>query len=393
MITRRGLLQAAVSPGLLAGLGVPAMAQKARRKGKSPSKKPESRPEAVEPDRRLADVLAPVRDDHRLPGLIGAILVGGRLASIGAVGLRKIGSDEPLRVTDQVHIGSCTKPMTATLLGMLVDQGKLTWGTTLAQVFPEQAKAMHPDCRSITLSHLLTHRAGLPHDVRWGRLPGRTPTEQRLSILTSLLTEPPLHPPGKQYEYSNVGYALAGLIAETIADRSWEDQLRERLFEPLEMTSAGFGFPGHRGSVEQPWGHRSVGGRVEPVQGDNAPSMGPAGTVHCTMADWGRFAALHMAAARGRARLLKASTFRALHTPPPGFEYAGGWLVCQRTWAGGTAYSHNGSNTMWYATVWLAPSINRVFLAATNQGDKTAEKAVDDAIVALIRAGDYLTRG
>src|SRR5262249_665450 len=158
-------------PGVLAGLGVPAMAQQSRRKSKSQQTKSESHPEAVEPDRRLADVLAPIRDEYRVPGLIGAILVGARLPSIGAVGIPKIGPPDPLRATDQVHIGSCTKAMTAALVGVLIDEGKLTWGTTLAQVFPEQAGAMHPDFRSVTLSHLLTHRAGLPHDVRWGRLP------------------------------------------------------------------------------------------------------------------------------------------------------------------------------------------------------------------------------
>jgi hypothetical protein len=151
------------------------------------------------------------------------------------------------------------------------------------------------------------------------------------------------------------------------------------------MASAGFGAPGRPGTVEQPWGHHSVGNRIEPTQGDNAPALGPAGTVHCTIPDWGRFAALHMAAARGKPRLLKASTFRALHTPPAGADYADGWIVCQRSWAGGLAMTHSGSNTSWYATVWIAPAVNHIFLAATNQGDKVADKATDQAIAALIK--------
>ena len=166
--------------------------------------------------------------------------------------------------------------------------------------------------------------------------------------------------------------------------------MKGRLFGPLEMASAGFGSPGRPGTVEQPWGHHAARGQVEPTQQDNAPSMGPAGTVHCSIPDWARFAALHLAAERGKPRLLKAATFRALHTPPAGFEYAGGWIVFQRTWAGGRAFNHNGSNTSWYATVWLAPALNLAFLAATNQGDKVAEKANDEAIVALIRAHDFL---
>jgi CubicO group peptidase (beta-lactamase class C family) len=390
MITRRGVIQAAVAYGLAGGCFRSAMAQQPKRKAKRTPKKSPASPAPVQADERVNDVLAPVRDEHHLPGLLGAIVAGDRLATIGAVGIRKIGSPEPIRVTDQIHVGSCTKAMTATLIGMLVEQGKLSWGSTIREVFPDQAERIHPDIQVVTLSQLLTHRAGLPHDVRWWSLPGETPTDKRLSIMASMLAEPPRHRPGTTYEYSNVGYAIAGLMAETVTGRSWEELMKERLFDPLEMASAGFGPPGRPGTVDQPWGHRSVGGRVEPAQRDNPPSMGPAGTVHCSIPDWGRFAALHLAAARGRPRLLKASTFRALHTPPPGAEYAGGWLVCQRTWAGGQAFSHNGSNTMWFATVWLAPALNLAFLAVTNQGGKEAETATDEAIVALIRSREFL---
>ena len=121
----------------------------------------------------------------------------------------------------------------------------------------------------------------------------------------------------------------------------WEDLIRGRVFEPLGMSSAGFGPPGppdrDRGRIDQPWGHRDSGGRVDPVREDNAPCMGPAGTVHCSMADWGKFASLHLKAAEGKARILKPATFRALHTPPPGQEYAGGWYVVERPWSAGLA--------------------------------------------------------
>ena len=102
-------------------------------------KKPANSQPPVQADERVNQVLAPVRDEHHLPGLIGAILTGDRLAAIGALGIRKIGSPEPIRVTDQVHLGSCTKAMTATMIGTLVDEGKLTWGSTIREVFPEVA--------------------------------------------------------------------------------------------------------------------------------------------------------------------------------------------------------------------------------------------------------------
>ena len=388
MITRRTILQAAAVQGVLGCYGT-ATAQQPRRK--KTAKKPETNDRTVvQSDPRVEKVLAPVRDTNHLPGLIGAIFTGDRLAAIGAVGIRKIGSTLPIKVTDQVHLGSCTKAMTATIIGMLVDEGKLTWNSTIREVFPEMAPQIHADFQKVSIYQLLTHRAGLPVNVSWWELQGQTPTEQRFSILTTALGNPPQNRPGSTYVYSNVSYALAGLIAEQVTGQPWEVLMRRRLFEPLAMTTAGFGSPGRPGGVDQPWGHRPSGGQVQPTQADNAPSLGPAGTVHCSIQDWGKFATLHMTAERGKAKLLKLSTFRTLHTPPAGFEYAGGWTVVQRTWAGGRTLSHNGTNTAWYSTVWLAPARDLAFLVSINQGGKVAEAASDAAVVQLIRAVDFL---
>jgi CubicO group peptidase (beta-lactamase class C family) len=331
-------------------------------------------------------VLAPVRNDFNLPGLVGAIVVGNTVKSIGAVGIRKVGATQPITIDDLVHLGSCTKAMTATMIGTLIDEGKLTWQTTLGEVFPQKAANLPSDVQGLTIANLLTHRSGLPHDYKnWWDLPGRTPSEQRHALLDGRLNEPLLFKPGTKYEYSNYGYVVAGIMAEQVAQKSWETLMRERLFKPLGMTSAGFGIPGTRGKVDQPWGHHEKNGAIVPVQADNAPSMGPAGTVYCRMADWAKFVSLHLRGAEGKPELLKASTFRTLHTPPAGSEYAGGWIVVQRSWAGGYAMNHNGSNTMWYSSVWIAPARNFALLAVTNIGGKKGEEGSDQAIQALMK--------
>ncbi len=388
MISRRDLLIAGAAESLILW---PGMALAQSRPKKTAKKQTRSQPSPVQADERLNQVLAPVRDEHHLPGLIGAILVGGRLATIGALGIRKIGSPEPMRVTDQVHLGSCTKAMTATVIGMLVEEQKLKWSSTIREIFPEEASNFHPQFQGVTLSHLLTHRAGLPQDGPWWHLPGQTTTEMRHSLLLTMLENNPASKPGTTYAYSNVGYALAGLMAEQVTGESWESLLTRRLFQPLEMASAGFGAPGRPGDVSQPWGHRLVGLDVKPTQQDNAPAMGPAGTVHCSVPDWARFAALHLGSESGSATLLKPATLETLHTPPPGREYAGGWLVFERSWAGGRALNHSGSNTYWYVTIWVAPVRKFAILVATNQGGKEAEVACDQSVQALLKAFSYLT--
>jgi CubicO group peptidase (beta-lactamase class C family) len=340
------------------------------------------------PDERVNRGLAEVRDKHKLPGMVGAVLRGDRLAAIGAVGVRKKGSEEPFRVDNLVHIGSDTKAMTATMLATLVEDGKLSWSSTVRDVFPARAKALHRDFQGVTLWQLLTHRAGLPANAAWWGLKGRTPTEQRRDLLAKAMSPAPRSKPGSTYLYSNVGYALAGLMAEQVADAPWEDLMRERVFEPLGMATAGFGPPGSPGQVDEPWGHSSGG---TPRQGDNPPVLGPAGTVHVSLPDWARFAALHLRGAQGKAQLLEASTFRRLHTPPAG-DYAAGWIVVDRPWAGGRALTHSGSNTMWHCTVWLAPARDFGVLVATNQGGDDAASACDEASEGLILTALGMTR-
>lgn len=343
----------------------------------------------------LGPVLAPIRDKHKLPALAAAVVLEGRLGALGAVGVRKANSDVPVTTADQFHLGSCTKAMTATLLGLLVQEGQLRWESRLDQVFPELADTMHADYREVTVRHLLAHRAGLPAMLPEGKtllqlhLFQGPPREQRLAYLRMMLAASPVARPGEKYVYSNAGYAIAGAIAERVTDRSWEDLMRQRLFEPLEIKSAGFGPMGTPGAIAQPWQHLPSADGSRPVApgplSDNPPALAPAGRVHCSMADWCRFVVEHLRAARGGGRLLESETAKVLHAPGFGGEYAGGWLVTERGWAQGPVLMHAGSNTMNYAVVWMAPRRNAAVLVATNQGGDAAREACDEAATVLIR--------
>mgnify|MGYP001129369154 CR=1 FL=1 len=399
MIDRRGWLGTTLAGGLAiasGGLAERALGQDAgeRRTARRPALTPDRaalRP-VLEPwetslasDPRIEAALALKVDSSKTPGMIGAIVQRGAITTIGAVGVRRVGASEPIRVTDQVHLGSCTKAMTATMIGTLFEDRLLEPSTRIADLFPDDAPRFHPDFRGVTLWQLLTHRAGLPHDADWWRLPGRSTTEQRRSAMLQLFAKPPKVKPGT-FEYSNAGYALAGLMAERATGQPWEQLMRERLFAPLNMYSAGFGAPreGGPGAVDQPYGHHMVRGRLEPPRRDNAACLGPAGTIHCTMADWAKFAAAHARGERTDGKLLRASTFRRLHTPPKGEPYAAGWGVGERRWAGGGVLTHSGSNTYWYVTIWIAPARDLAFLVAANRGDGDVARACDEAVAAMI---------
>src|SRR5690606_7475590 len=97
------------------------------------------------------------------------------------------------------------------------------------------------------------------------------------------------HPPGEKHAYSNVGYTIAGAMAEKVTGVSWEDLVRREVFEPLRLAGSGFGPPASSDeTLEQPRGHRPVLLRWKVAvddKADNTPIMGPAGTVHMTLTD------------------------------------------------------------------------------------------------------------
>jgi len=335
--------------------------------------------------------LEAIRAKHQLPSLAALAMRGGEVRVAGAAGVRRLGSPEPVTRNDKWHVGSCTKSMTATLAAMFVEQGKIRWDTKIGDVFPELRETMEPSWQPVTLEMLLTQRSGAPGEPPanlWRNAWGRTgsPVEQRMNFVSGLVLRRTQEPPGTKFLYSNQGYAIAGAMLERVGGKPWEELLRTLLFEPCNMTSAGFGAPASPGKIDQPWGH--LGAEIKPVPSgpaaDNPPAIGPAGAVHCTLTDLARYGALHALGERHGTMFLQRAGFLKLHTPPDGQDYAAGWFVVPRGWAGGKALTHNGSNTMFFAVIWIAPAKDAVFVAATNCGGAAAQMATEEAVSALI---------
>jgi CubicO group peptidase (beta-lactamase class C family) len=344
-------------------------------------------------------LLEKVRAEHKLPALAAAVVRGTNIVSIGAVGVRKLGSPEKVTVEDKFHIGSCTKSMTATLAAMLVEEGTIQWTNTLGDILQDIAPSMNPQYRHDPLYLLLANRGGVPGDLNsdglWGRLwerAAKTPLEQRNYLAAELTKTEPAVKPGTKFIYANAGFALGGHMLEVRAGKPWEELMRERLFIPLGMATAGFGAPASPGKIDQPWGHspaKLLGGDnpVEPgFRADNPAAIGPAGTVHCSIGDLARYAAFHLQGARGHGSLLKPESFRKLHTALEGQDYAMGWTAAKRPWGGGTVLTHNGSNTMFFTVIWIAPEKDFAVVVSTNLGGPRGEKGTDAAAWALIQA-------
>ena len=179
---------------------------------------------------------------------------------------------------------------------LLVESGRLDLGEPVGRWLPGGP----PQWRQVTLHHLLSHTAGLPH---WLEAPGLDPAEpvrisERLEIIqaTPLRTEP-----GAQWHYSSPGFVLAGLIVERASGQPYRDFLAERILSPLQLTQTTVG--GSPGAAAR--GCKDG----QPVPPWDLDAMPGTGDIWSTAGDLTRFtAALH------RGELIAASSLRAMCT-------------------------------------------------------------------------------
>ena len=353
--------------------------------------------------RDLSGLLEAENEVRGLPAVAAVVISGDEVVAEGVTGVRRLGHPEKATITDRWHLGSCTKAMTATMIGILVEQGHLSWGTKIIDALPDMVEVIRPEYRDVTLEMLLSHRGGITHewevpglwDVLWKR-ESNAVTERR-KMAEAMLSHPPKVPPG-QYFYSNGGYGIAGHMAEVTLGKPWEALLRDFVFEPLGMTTAGFGVPWVGMPAVEPWPHTGDGASISPGPfADNPPSIGPGGTVHASIRDWAKFIIEHLKGARGEnGRLLSAEVYRRLQTGrrigDGDTEYALGWIVVYRPWAKGDnrndtgrSLHHSGTNNSWYALAWVAPERDFAVLATTNMGGNGVFEKLDAVIWAVIQ--------
>jgi CubicO group peptidase (beta-lactamase class C family) len=335
----------------------------------------------------LAERLEALRVQATLPAVSGATFSSADVSPVSAVGVRRLGDDTPVGPDDLWHIGSITKSFTSLLAARYVERGELSWSSTLAELIGED-RAGH--FKPVTLSQLLSHRAGLPANVPPAAIKiavaGSASVDvQRQRLLDTVLADEPASAPGAAFVYSNLGYIIVGAVLEARMKKTWEVLVQEEVLAPLKLVSAGFGPPGSREVLSQPRGHvRGATGVLTPMEpsgiADNPPYLGPAGRLHMTVADLARWGQAHLRGERGQDGIVRADTFKRLHQPQG--TYAMGWV--SQTTPDGRAIWHNGSNTMWYAIVVFDPGADRGVAIITN-GSIGAAQAVDAAAMAVVR--------
>lgn len=258
-----------------------------------------------------AEVEAAMRR-FRAPGVAIAIVRGDSVILAKGYGVRTAGRPEPVTARTMFAIASTTKAMTATLAAMLVDEGKLRWDAPVTSYLPEFQLHDAYVTRDATLRDLLTHRLGLPRgDVLWY---GTSYTSAE--VLRRVRYLRPAWSPRTRYGYQNIMYLAAGEATARAAGKRWDVLLRERLLEPLGMTSTTTSLDALQAMPDVATPHGIRDDRLVTIPWTRVDNAAPAGAVNSNaedMAKWVRFQ-LDSARVDGK-RLLRPQTFAETHMP------------------------------------------------------------------------------
>jgi len=178
-------------------------------------------------DNLLADAMA----EWKIPGLALAVVQHGEVALLRAYGQRDVEAGLPVTTDTHFNICSITKSFTATGLALLVDEGRLDWTRPVRDYVPEFRLQDAVATDRVTVRDLLCHHSGLPrHD--WVHMPGDL---SRSQIMAAMRYIEPSRDVRDVYQYSNLGYHVAGIVTERVSGLSWEDFTITRLTARLDM--------------------------------------------------------------------------------------------------------------------------------------------------------------
>ena len=348
----------------------------------------------------LDNILTPYLAHYDLPALAAAVVQDGKIIASGAVGTCRAGAAIPVTINDRFHIGSDTKAMTALLAAMLVEENKLRWDSSVAEVFPELSATMTPGLRGVTLEQLLSHTSGIPSDNQAAdKLLAKSLSqdgnldEMRWWLVRQWIKQPLAAKPGAKFTYANMNYVLAGAMIERLGGKTWEELITERIFTPLGLETAGLGTPSSLGRIDAPLGHLKIAGKTKAFlagpNSDNPSIVGPAGTAHMSVLDFAAWAGWNAGEGKRGPALVRPETLRKLHTPviaipdkpdakpgtPKQGKYALGWGEITVAWTPNRLITHSGSNTKNLAQIWLDPQRDFATVLVTNIGGEQADQA------------------
>ncbi|MEM9555471.1 MAG: serine hydrolase [Acidobacteriota bacterium] len=325
----------------------------------------------------IEEVIDQAIADFNVPGVGLAVVQGGEVVYAEGFGSRDLESELPMTADSLFAIGSTTKAMTATLLAMQVDEGKLDWDEPLIDAYPSFRLSDPMISARVTPRDLVTHRTGLPrHDLLWYNEDEMTRDEvierfEHLELTADLR---------ETFQYNNLMFLTAGHLAGRLDDGSWEESMRARLFAPLGMERSNFSVEMSKQDPDHALPYRETDDdTLERIPFRNIDLVGPAGSVNSSVREMSRWLLFNLnGGAVDGEPLIQSASLADLHSPHmtmsrPGPDarvaqraYGMGWFV--EVYRGHRRIQHGGGIDGFITTVQFFPDDDLGIVAFTNRG-------------------------
>jgi CubicO group peptidase (beta-lactamase class C family) len=264
---------------------------------------------------RLESVIEEELDRFRVNGAAVAVVKDGEVILSRGFGLRDV--EQKLSTTDQTlfPIGSTTKAFTSAVIGTFVDEGLLEWDRPVKEYLPSFQLSDPVATKELTLRDMLSHRSGLPrHDklMLMYSSGGLTRAElvERLRYLQFNKSF------REAWQYNNLIYMAAGYLIEVVSGQTWEDAVKERLFDRLGMTNTNLWVAELMKSDDHSLPYSKKDGEIVEVPYRPIEIIGPAGSINSCIADMSLWLLLHVEQGRAEGgQILSGSALKEIHTP------------------------------------------------------------------------------
>ena len=219
------------------------------------------------------------------PGVTIAVVEKNKVIYTGGFGYRDYEKKLPVTENTLFAIGSCTKAFTASILGMLEKEGKVSIDKPVRDYLPELVFKNDYTNKHATLRDMMCHRTGLPrHDYSW-----YGSTASRNELLERVRYQEPTFELREKYQYNNFMFMAQGIVIEKLTGKSWEDNMREKIFKPLGMNNTNMSVIDMEKATDRSLAYSSADNKIKAIPYRNIDAIGPAGSINsCAkdMANW-----------------------------------------------------------------------------------------------------------
>ncbi len=330
-----------------------------------------------------------------VPGIAVAIVKDGKMLFSKGYGVRSLKTGQPVDEHTLFGIASNTKAFTATALGMLIDEGKLRWDDKVVDYLPDFVLYDPYVTKDFTIRDLLTHRSGMGLGAGDLMIWPDGSDFTRTDIIHNLRYLKQVSPFRSKYDYDNNLYIVAGEVVAKVSGTSWEDFVRERILQPLDMKESATSFVRLRDSSNVIAAHAAVNGKVQVIDRTKSELMNAAGGIYSNVEDLGKWVIMHLN--RGtfgpdkKNQLVSKNIHQDLWTPqtlmgvgtsPPYNShfaaYALGFRVSDVK--GYLEVSHTGGLAGMVTQITMYPELNLGIIVLTNQQVGAAFSAITNQI-------------